>query len=79
VDAEVARGWPRRRPSPGFFVSVASTGFSDFVSCLDATVAGGLVSVAFEVVRGRAEGREGILLDDEDPHPGCTGNCEVNE
>ena len=64
-------GW---KPSPGFLVSVASTRFSVPGSRLDATVAGGFVSVASRGVR-KAEGKsKGFLVESRGAHPLCDGN-----
>src|SRR6266850_6801167 len=42
-------------PTPLFFVSVDSRGFTYVVSCLESTLAGWFVSVAFKWVRGMVE------------------------
>ena len=61
-------------PSPGVFSSVASTGFRVPGSRLDATVAGGFVSVAFRGVR-KVEGRSrGFLAESRGVYPLCDGN-----
>ena len=74
---EIFGGW---RPSPAFSVSVASAGFSVPESRLDATLAGGFITVAFRGVR-KAEGTSrGSLVESCGAHPRCDGNsAEAHE